>query len=53
MSKYEKLINQRDNFIKAAINAKSDFMKALWVHRAEKVTEELIDMSLNDASKEI
>lgn len=50
---YEKLINQRDNFITAAIQAESDFMKAVWLNRAENVSKKINDVSLNDASMEL
>ena len=53
MTKYEKLITERDNFIMAAIRAESDFMKALWINRAKKVSEKINAVSLNEASAEV
>ena len=48
MTKYEKLINARDNFITAAIRAEDGFMKALWINRAENISKELETVSLNE-----
>lgn len=42
---YATLVTKRDRFIYAAIQATDEKMKALWVHRAEQVSEKLKEIS--------
>ena len=52
MTKYEKLIRMRNNFTIAASRAKSNFMIALWITRAEDVQAKLDKITLGDAKKQ-
>ncbi len=45
MGIYEKTVRERDNFIRAAINANDDFMKEFWLHLAETSNMKLIELS--------
>jgi len=51
MTKYEKLKTMADNFRGAASRAKSKFMIALWITRAED-TEKKIDKITNKEAME-
>ena len=53
MTKYAKLKDTKDNFIRAAAKAKSTFMIALWTERARKVQEKIDAMTVEEASEEI
>lgn len=53
MTKYARLKKIKDNFIKAAANAKCNFMISLWTKRADDIQNEIDNMTIEEASSEI
>jgi len=52
MTKYTRLMNMKNNFIKAASKAKSNFMIALWIYRADVVQKEIDELTLKEAMED-
>ena len=52
MTKYEKLKSMADNFRRAASNATSNFMIALWTVRAEDTEKKLDKFTVKEAMEE-
>ncbi len=52
MTKYARLKKMKDNFIRAATNAKNNFMIQLWINRAEKTQEQINKLTINEAMEE-
>lgn len=48
MTKYAKLIKQRDNFILAAMKAEDEKMINLWTERAKEVQKKLLSMNMSE-----
>ena len=53
MSKYSKLITMKDNFIKAASESESDFMRACWMNKANAIQEEINKLTVKEAQEEV
>ena len=53
MTRYEELKQEKDNFIRAAKNAKDKNMVALWKHRADVIQGKINSLSVAEAEKEI
>lgn len=53
MTRYEELKQEKDNFIRAAKNAKDKNMIVLWKHRADETQEKIDSLSVAEAEKEI
>lgn len=53
MTRYEELKEEKENFIRAAKNAKDKNMVALWKHRAEEIQKKINSLTVAEAEKEI
>lgn len=53
MTKYAKLKKIKDDFIRAAANAKDTFLISLWTYRAENIQSEIDKMTVEEASMEV
>lgn len=53
MTRYEELKEEKENFIRAAKNAKDKNMVALWKHRADETQEKIDSLTVAEAEKEI
>lgn len=49
MCKYAVLRDKKDSLIRAAIKAECPNMKAIWIHKAEKIQEKIDSLSDKEA----
>ena len=53
MTRYEKLQEEKNKFLKAARKAINKNMAALWEHRASQIQEKIDNFTVEEAAKEI
>ena len=53
MTRYEKLKEEKENFLRAAKNAVNKFMEKLWKQRANDVQERINKLTVAEAATKI